>query len=132
MAYIDAESLRNRLPREGQGITDEEVQEAIDSAIEEVSGVTDDSTGESALTRQAVASLAQADCLDIIFPRDARTPEAEQGVLRLSAERKLLRFLDNKRNKEGDQDVTTGDVPSVKVRTFRIPPTHFRHPDQTY
>lgn len=115
MAFITRAELRERLPREGSGVTDAQIDEAIESAVEEVTGATGDANGDSAMTRQAAASMAQADILDIIFPRDARREGSASTSLRVAAEGKLGRYLQIQMNKAGDNDPTTIDVPAAYI-----------------
>ena len=89
MAYITAVELLDRLPLNGRGVSTAQVQEALESAVEEVAAVTGDTTGKGANARKAVANYAHADLLDIVFPRDARERDSESTVLRQNAERAL-------------------------------------------
>lgn len=114
MAWITITELReDRLPVEGDGISDAEIAEAIGSAIEEVVGILGSSAESSVLAQSAVASLAHADVLDIIFPRDAREPGSEATSYRLAAERKIARYLEI--HQQQDDDPSTADVPPVIV-----------------
>ena len=93
MAFITAEQLHGRLPLDGDGVSLDQVQEAIDSAVEEVAGITFDTDGTSALARQAVVNLALAELFDtVIYPGDARRPGSESSALRASATRALAAF----------------------------------------
>jgi len=94
MAYITAARLRDRLPLDGEGVSDEQVQEAIDAAVDYVAALTGDESGESALARQAAASLAHADLLDVVFPRDARDDTAQAVILRENAQRALAAYAE--------------------------------------
>ena len=115
MPYIDTETLRKRLPQEGSGIEDEEIDLAIEAAVERVAGLTGDTSGASALTRSAAADIAEAKILDIIMPRDARDRESSQSVLRQAAADAIASYLDIERNKKGDQDVRWSDVPPITI-----------------
>lgn len=112
MPYLDATQLRARLPMNGEGISDPQVQEAIDAAVEYVSTRTGDEAGDSALARNAAATLAHADLLDIVFPRDATDRDNGSLAMRQNAERALTAYLDARR--DTDQDGQP-DVPPAYV-----------------
>ncbi len=92
--YLPVEELRARLPLDGEGISDDELSEAIGAARDYVVSLTGDVSGVSAVTRNAVAKLAHADALDIVFPRDVRSTDAASVILRQNAEAILKRHLD--------------------------------------
>ncbi len=93
MPYITATELAGRLPLDGDGVSVPQIQGAIDSAVEEVAGLTNDPDGTSALARQAVVNLAMAELFDtVIYPGDARRPGSESSALRTSASRALAAF----------------------------------------
>lgn len=127
MAWIDIAGVRRRVPREGEGVEDGEIEENIASAIEEVVGILGSDSATSDLAISAVANLAVADTLDIINPRDARDRDSEQNVLRASAERKMERYLTIK---QSDTDPSTADVPAGYIATMG--PLIVRLPDETY
>lgn len=102
MAYITTLELRDRLPLEGQGVSDAEIDDAISAANAYVSALTGDTAGTGAVPRSAAAKLAQADVLDIIYPRDTRDTTAMQVILRQNAEEVLKRYL------SVDDDPVTG------------------------
>lgn len=109
MPYITEPELRDRLPLDGQGVSTEQVEEAIQAAVEYVSTVTGDESGDSALARQAAASYAHADLLDIVFPRDARERDSESTTLRRNAERALAGFA--RAHPESDDDHSKDEIP---------------------
>ncbi len=113
MPYITLVQLKGRLPREGEGLSDDELNLFIESAVEKVKGLTGDEDGFSALARSAAANLAEAKALDIIFPHDARSEGTIQAALRASAGEDISHYLEIKRN--NDNDPTTTDVPPVRV-----------------
>lgn len=109
MAYITAENLAGRLPLDGEGLAPEEIQESIDAAVEDVAGQTGDTTGASALLRQAVINMAMAELFDTkIYPQDARRPGTESSSLRDSAAKGIAAYL--KIKMDVDQDPLTSNA----------------------
>lgn len=121
MAWITEGEMRDRLPREGDGISEDEISLAIASSVERVSGLTGHTAGDSALAQSAAANLAEAKLLDIIMPRDARDRESSQSVLRQSAADDITAYLDILRNSGGDADPRWSDVPPITI-TVTDPP----------
>jgi hypothetical protein len=109
MAYITTEELKTRLPLDGEGVSDDEIDEAIASAVEYVAALTGDTDGEGAVARAAVAQLAHADVLDIIYPRDARSTDAQSVIMRQNVESMLKRYFEALA--DDDSNLTT--TPSV-------------------
>lgn len=113
MAYITAQELAGHLPRDGDGVSVSQMQGAVAAAVEEIAGVTGDTTGDSALTRQAVVNLALAELFDtVIYPGDARRPGSESSALRTSASRALSAFERIKTDEDKDFQP---DVPNAVV-----------------
>jgi hypothetical protein len=102
MAYITAPELRERLPLDGEGISNSEIDEAIASAVEYVVELTNDANGDSAVSKNAVAKFAHADVLDLVFPRDARDRDSASVIMRENAELILSRYLEAKADPDDD------------------------------
>lgn len=102
MAYITTPELRDRLPLEAQGVSESEVGQSIDSAIEFVVARTGDSAGESAMLRDAVGKLAYADIWEIIFGLDVRATDSTAVVLRKQADLLIMRYLEWKKDVDTD------------------------------
>lgn len=115
MAYITKPEIRPRLPKEGAGISDGQIEEAIASAVAYVSARTGDSTGDNALAKSAASKLAQADLLDLVFARDTRYSQRDldspSEQLRQSAERDLTMF-----DRANPQVVQFPDMPPAYVQ----------------
>jgi hypothetical protein len=111
--WITEDELRNRLPVGGDGVTTEEVEEAVASATEYVEALCGDGASTSALCRSAVAGYAQAALLDIIFPRDARDRDSQSVILRQNADASLARYRDIRESEESGGDFD--DVPDGYV-----------------
>jgi hypothetical protein len=113
VAIYTLTQMRAVVPRNGEGVEDFQITSAINSASEEVFGIVGDNAEaqDSDLVTSAINNLAQAEVLDIIFPRDARREGSSQLVLRESAERKLGRYFQILAEQAGDQDPTTVDSP---------------------
>lgn len=97
-AYPSVSYMRNLLPRDGEGFTDEMVQKAIDAAIAEVVVVTGDPLGREPLGVKAVEKYAHADLLEKLFPRDARSflgkeEDSDANTLRVAGDRALAAFV---------------------------------------
>lgn len=116
MTYITPADLRSRLPLDGEGVSDLQLLEAVEAAVEYVAAITGDTVGEGAVARNAAAKLAHADALDIVYPRDARSTNAESVILRQNAESLLSRYL--VATKDTDGDISTTDVPDGYVSTL--------------
>lgn len=117
--FISEPELRGRLPLDGEGLSDSEVQEAIDAAVEEIVGQTGDTTGESAIVRGAVINLAMADLFDTkIYPQDARRPGTESSALRQSVDRALTAYLKIKTDVDQDPLTSNADVAYVDYAPF--------------
>lgn len=101
--WITEETLRSRLPRNGEGVTSEEIAEAAGSAVEYVEAFGGENAVKSSLLRSAVAGYAHAACLDIIFPRDARDRDSGARTLRENADAALARYRDIKESEESGQ-----------------------------
>jgi hypothetical protein len=101
MVWITETELRNRLPRNGDGVTPEEITGAIDAAVEYVEAMGGEDAVKSPLCRKAVADYAQASCLDIIFPRDARDRDSGAITLRQNADAAISRYREIREAREG-------------------------------
>lgn len=119
MAYIIAEDLAGRLPLDGEGLAPQEIQEAIDAAVEDVAGQTGDTDGVSALLRQAVINMAMAELFDTkIYPQDARRPGSESSSLRDSAAKGVAAYLKIKTDADDDPLTSNADVAYVGWAPF--------------
>lgn len=119
MPYITAENLAIELPREGEGLYEEQIQLRIDAAVEDVVGKTGDTEGASALLRQAVINLATAELFDtLIFPQDARRSGTESSALRVSAARDIETYLTIKKDVDQDPLTSNSDVAYVELAPF--------------
>lgn len=113
MPFISADELRIRLPRDGEGISDAEIQEAIDAAVAYVVVLTDDPAGSDGVAREAVADMAFGKIMDLVFPRDAREPVSVGTRMRQDAIKNLNAYL--KAKAESDSDPSTPNVPVIYV-----------------
>lgn len=107
----------------GEGISDEQVQEALDAAVEYAVSRTGDAEGESALVRNAAATLAHADLLDIVFPRDATSSAEDNGSLamRQNANRAISAYLEARADKDQDGAPDVQTPPAGYVTTLEVP-----------
>lgn len=119
MAYISAENLAGRLPLEGEGLAPEEIQEAIDAAVEDVSEQTGDTTGVSARLRQAVINLTMAELFDTkLYPQDARRPGTDSSSFRDSAARDIASYIKTHTDVDEDPLTSNAEFAYVEVAPF--------------
>lgn len=111
--WITADELRNRLPLSGEGVTDSEIEQAIEAAVEYVEAMGGEGAVGSALCRAAVSDYAHASCLDIIFPRDARDRDSGAVTLRENAAAALFRYREIREAK--DSGTEPDGVPDITV-----------------
>lgn len=111
--YITPEALLNKLPANGKGVARWQAEQAINSAKEEVIGLTNDEQGTSEMLRTAVAHMAQADLEDDVYGRDSKDRD-QLHVLRRNGVRLVDRFLEIRALKQGAEDQNADGVPDAK------------------
>jgi hypothetical protein len=111
--YITAEELRGRLPLDGEGLSDSQVQGPVAAAIEYIAGLTGDTEGNSPLLQEAVINHAMAYLFDtLIYPQDARRPGTESSALSKSVDNLLeqYRTIHTDVDKDMREDVPDGYI----------------------
>lgn len=84
MAYISVEELAVRLPNDGEGLDEDELQVFIDDAIARAE---QENAVETPYSRAGVARMALADALEVIVIRDATLEAPIVDRLRNQAEK---------------------------------------------
>lgn len=84
MAYITRRELAERLPNDGDGLTDDELDGFITDAVSRAEA---ENASETGYSRAGVARMAMADALEVLVIRDATMEAPIVDSLRKQAER---------------------------------------------
>lgn len=105
MAYITRSELASRLPDNGEGLSEEQLDMFIEDAVSRAQA---ENPLETAYSRAGVARMAMADALEVMLVRDAAIEAPIVEALRNQAE-KYFQFHDNAAASSSEPEFTPAE-----------------------